>query len=99
MTKTGARLTRVPARRVFPMCALLARAKTEWKPSLLSEHSPDLVFLDVQMPGLNGFGVIKKLADRKAKPPADHFPPTAFDNYAVQAFEVNADRLFAEALR
>ncbi len=28
--------------------------------SLIKEHSPDLVFLDVQMPGLDGFGVIKE---------------------------------------
>jgi len=33
--------------------------------SLIREHNPDLVFLDVQMPGLDGFGVIKKLLDRK----------------------------------
>src|ERR1700681_2305196 len=57
--------------------------------ALIKEHSPDLVFLDVQMPGLNGFGVIKKLMDRKARLPQIIFA-TAFDNYAVQAFEVNA---------
>ena len=33
--------------------------------NLIKEHSPDVVFLDVQMPGLDGFGVIKKLIDRK----------------------------------
>src|SRR5205807_2146720 len=33
--------------------------------NLIREHSPDLVFLDVQMPGLDGFGVIKKLLDKK----------------------------------
>ena len=33
--------------------------------SLIREHNPDLVFLDVQMPGLDGFGVIKKLLDKK----------------------------------
>ena len=33
--------------------------------NLIKEHSPDLVFLDVQMPGLDGFGVLKKLIDRK----------------------------------
>jgi two-component system response regulator LytT len=43
----------------------------------------------VQMPGLNGFGVIKKLMDRKMKVPHIVFA-TAYDNYAVQAFEVNA---------
>ncbi len=56
---------------------------------LIKEHAPDLVFLDVQMPGLNGFGVIKKLVDRKLKMPHIVFA-TAYDNYAVQAFEVNA---------
>jgi two-component system, LytTR family, response regulator LytT len=57
--------------------------------ALIKEQSPDLVFLDVQMPGLNGFGVIKRLMDRKIKLPQIVFA-TAFDNYAVQAFEVNA---------
>jgi len=33
--------------------------------SLIKEHNPDVVFLDVQMPGLDGFGVIKKLLDKK----------------------------------
>ena len=37
--------------------------------NLIKEHSPDLVFLDVQMPGLDGFGVIKKLIDRKINLP------------------------------
>jgi two-component system response regulator LytT len=57
--------------------------------NLIKEHSPDLVFLDVQMPGLDGFGVIKKLLDRKLPMPKIVFA-TAFDQYAVKAFEVNA---------
>ncbi len=57
--------------------------------NLIREHSPDLVFLDVQMPGLDGFGVIKKLLDRKVPLPKIVFA-TAFDQYAVKAFEVNA---------
>src|SRR5260221_14332619 len=57
--------------------------------SLIKEHSPDLVFLDVQMPGLDGFGVLKKLVERKMKVPHVVFA-TAFDHYAVQAFDVNA---------
>src|ERR1700680_1732882 len=57
--------------------------------SLIREHNPDLVFLDVQMPGLDGFGVIKKLLDRKVPLPKIVFS-TAFDQYAVKAFEVNA---------
>jgi len=57
--------------------------------NLIREHSPDLVFLDVQMPGLDGFGVIKKLLDKKIALPQIVFA-TAFDQYAVKAFEVNA---------
>ena len=56
---------------------------------LIREHNPDLVFLDVQMPGLDGFGVIKKLLDKKVTLPKIVFA-TAFDQYAVKAFEVNA---------
>ncbi len=57
--------------------------------NLIREHSPDLLFLDVQMPGLDGFGVIKKLLDKKIPLPKIVFA-TAFDQYAVKAFEVNA---------
>src|SRR5206468_11707457 len=57
--------------------------------NLIREHNPDLVFLDVQMPGLDGFGVIKKLLDKKVALPKIVFA-TAFDQYAVKAFEVNA---------
>jgi DNA-binding LytR/AlgR family response regulator len=57
--------------------------------NLIREHNPDLVFLDVQMPGLDGFGVIKKLLDKKIPLPKIVFS-TAFDQYAVKAFEVNA---------
>ena len=55
----------------------------------IRQQSPDLVFLDVQMPGLDGFGVIKKLLDKKLPMPKIVFS-TAFDQYAVKAFEVNA---------
>src|SRR6266403_740156 len=57
--------------------------------SLIKAHSPDLVFLDVKMPGLDGFGVLKKIVERKMKLPHVVFA-TAFDEYAVQAFDVNA---------
>jgi len=57
--------------------------------NLIKEHNPDLVFLDVQMPVLDGFGVIKKLLDKKIPLPKIVFA-TAFDQYAVKAFEVNA---------
>lgn len=57
--------------------------------NLVKEFSPDIVFLDVQMPGLDGFGVIKKLLEKKVPLPQIVFA-TAFDQYAVKAFEVNA---------
>ncbi|MDR3764269.1 MAG: response regulator [Acidobacteriota bacterium] len=57
--------------------------------NLIKETAPDLVFLDVQMPGLDGFGVIKKLLEKKIPLPSIVFS-TAFDQYAVKAFEVNA---------
>ena len=57
--------------------------------SLIRELNPQVTFLDVQMPGLDGFGVIKKLLEKKLRLPYFVFA-TAYDNYAVQAFEVNA---------
>ena len=49
---------------------------------------PDLVFLDVQMPGLNGFEVARRLLDRRSAPLLVFV--TAFDQHAIEAFEVNA---------
>src|SRR5437763_16613238 len=57
--------------------------------NLIKEHAPDLFFLDVQMPGLDGFGVLQKLAEKKIALPHIVFA-TAFDHYAVKAFDVNA---------
>jgi two-component system, LytTR family, response regulator LytT len=74
----------------FPEVNIVGQGKNgEEAVSLIKEHAPDVVFLDVQMPGLNGFGVIKKLMDRKMRVPHIVFA-TAYDNYAVHAFEVNA---------
>jgi two-component system response regulator LytT len=56
---------------------------------LVRTHKPDVIFLDVQMPGLGGFAVLKKLLDKKMHLPQVVFA-TAFDHYAVRAFEVNA---------
>ncbi|OFW03905.1 MAG: DNA-binding response regulator [Acidobacteria bacterium RIFCSPLOWO2_02_FULL_68_18] len=50
---------------------------------------PDLVFLDIQMPGLSGFEVARRLLERESETPALVFV-TAFDQYAIEAFEVNA---------
>lgn len=53
----------------------------------IQQYSPDLVFLDVEMPGIDGFAVLEGL-------PADQMPAvifvTAYDQYAVRAFEVYA---------
>ncbi|MEM6337251.1 MAG: LytTR family DNA-binding domain-containing protein [Bacteroidota bacterium] len=67
--------------------------------------SPDIVFLDIQMPGLNGFGVVEEIG-------ADNMPivifVTAYDQYALKAFDANAvdyllkpfdDDRFARALK
>lgn len=55
--------------------------------SAVVEHRPDLLFLDVQMPRLNGFGVLEVLGP-KAMPVVIF--TTAHDEHAVRAFEVNA---------
>ncbi len=55
--------------------------------ALLLDTRPDLVLLDVQMPELDGFGVLRALGDDR--PPAVIFV-TAFDAYAVQAFAEHA---------
>src|SRR5215471_11878037 len=53
----------------------------------IRESNPDLVFLDVQMPEMDGFAVVRKIG-------AEHMPAvvfvTAHDQYAIQAFEINA---------
>ena len=51
-------------------------------------HAPDIVFLDVQMPGLTGFEVARRLIDRE--PPVSIVFVTAYDQHAIEAFEVNA---------
>lgn len=53
----------------------------------IRESSPDLVFLDVQMPGADGFDVITEIGAERM--PAVVFV-TAYDQYALQAFEVHA---------
>ena len=57
--------------------------------SAVERHDPDLVFLDIQMPGLSGFEVARRLLEREDPSPALVFV-TAFDQHAIQAFEVNA---------
>jgi two-component system LytT family response regulator len=54
----------------------------------IRDQRPDVVFLDVQMPKLDGFGVLEKLGP-EATPPVTIFV-TAYDQYALKAFEVHA---------
>ena len=52
---------------------------------------PDVLFLDVQMPGLDGFALIRHLIDHRLIPQLPQIIfATAFDHYAVRAFDVNA---------
>ena len=55
----------------------------------IERHEPDIVLLDVQMPGLTGFEVARRLLQRDDESPALIFV-TAFDQHAIEAFEVNA---------
>jgi two-component system, LytTR family, response regulator LytT len=74
----------------FPEINVVAHGKNGLEAvMLIKEHEPDLMFLDVQMPGLDGFGVIERLIERHLPMPQIVFA-TAYDHYAVQAFEVNA---------
>jgi len=73
----------------------------------IREESPDLVFLDVQMPGMDGFKVLQTLNTAKVQMPRVIFV-TAHDKFALRAFEVHAfdyllkpvgEERFREALR
>jgi len=56
--------------------------------ALVEDLSPELLFLDIQMPGLDGFQVVQELMGRPQLP--QFIFVTAFDRYAIKAFEVNA---------
>jgi two-component system LytT family response regulator/two-component system response regulator LytT len=59
--------------------------------ALVPRLAPDVVFLDVQMPGLDGFAVLRKLLEKTGPETLPQIIfATAFDKYAVRAFEVNA---------
>lgn len=55
---------------------------------VIEEHQPDLVMLDIQMPGLTGFEVARRLVESGAR--LQLVFVTAFDKHAIEAFEINA---------
>ncbi|HEY1803798.1 MAG TPA: LytTR family DNA-binding domain-containing protein [Terracidiphilus sp.] len=57
---------------------------------LVRAASPELLFLDIHMPGMDGFDVLGALSERAETPPPRVIFTTAYDQYAVRAFEVNA---------
>lgn len=70
----------------FPQLEIVAECENGRQAvAAINQHQPDLIFLDVQMPGLNGFQVLERV---------EHLPAiifsTAYDEYAIRAFEVNA---------
>ncbi|MDZ7314423.1 MAG: response regulator, partial [candidate division KSB1 bacterium] len=70
----------------FPQIEIVAECENGRQAvAAINQHKPDLIFLDVQMPGLNGLQVLEQI---------EHMPAiifsTAYDEYAIRAFEVNA---------
>lgn len=70
----------------FPEIEIIGEsAKGNEAVELINKMKPDILFLDVQMPGMNGFDVLEEI---------DHEPyvifTTAYDQYAIKAFEKNA---------
>jgi two-component system LytT family response regulator len=55
----------------------------------IERYKPDLIFLDIQMPGMNGFEVLQLLEEKSVKLPVIIFV-TAYDQYALKAFEAQA---------
>src|SRR5579859_5304207 len=76
--------------REFPDIDIIATASNGLEAlKLIQDLEPDLVFMDVQMPGLDGMGVIEKL--RVQGVPLPYFVmATAYDQYAVEAFRLQA---------
>ncbi|MBX5439590.1 MAG: response regulator [Thermoflavifilum sp.] len=70
----------------YPDCEVVAQCENGFDGlKAIQAHHPDLVFLDIQMPHLNGFEMLELCED----PPPVIFT-TAYDEYAIRAFEANA---------
>jgi two-component system, LytTR family, response regulator LytT len=76
--------------REFPDVEVIATASNGLEAvQMVMDLEPDLVFLDVQMPGLDGMGVLRKLREKNI--PLPYFVmATAYDQYAVEAFKWEA---------
>src|SRR3954451_3569246 len=76
--------------RDFPEIEVIARGSNGLEAvDLIQKLEPELVFLDVNMPGLDGLGVIRQLREKGI--PLPHFIfVTAYDQYAVEAFRLEA---------
>src|SRR6266567_9589258 len=74
----------------FPDIEVLASARNGLEAiKLIEQLEPDVVFMDVHMPGLDGLGVIQKLREKNI--PLPHFIlATAYDQYALEAFRLEA---------
>jgi len=72
----------------FPDVSICAQSRNGREAlAAVREHSPDLMFLDVQMPGMDGFEVLRRLSGREM--PTVIFV-TAYDEFALKAFDANA---------
>lgn len=77
--------------RDFPSVEILSFASNGLEAlEQIESLEPDVAFLDVQMPGLDGLGVVQQLQDREIPLPYIVFA-TAFDHYAVEAFRLEAN--------
>ena len=74
----------------FPEVEVLATGRNGLEAvDLIQKLEPEMVFLDVQMPGLDGMGVIRQLRERGLELPHVIFI-TAYDQYAIEAFRLEA---------
>ena len=74
----------------FPEVEVIARGSNGLEAvDLIQKLEPELVFLDVNMPGLDGLGVVRRLREKDVELPHFIFV-TAYDQYAVEAFRLEA---------